>query len=187
MKKLLNNHSLSPRLRSAFYVLLLSTVYFLLSTSQAHAICGVCTAAAMAGVGLARWLRIDDLVSGLWIGGALASTTAWTIDWMNRKNYRFHGRKILIAFLYYAFVIIPFYEIDIITHPHNKYIRQTYIGIDKLVLSIIIGTVFFYAANKFYEYLKARNGGHAHFPYQKVVMPIGTLLILSVIAWLITK
>ncbi len=167
--------------------LILSTLYFLLSASKARAICGVCTGAAVAGVGLTRWLGIDDLVSGLWVGGALASVTGWTINWLNKKEIRFYGRKILVALLYYGFVVIPFYYYDIATHPRNKYIHETYIGIDKLILSIFIGTIFFVIANKTYEYLKAKNGGHGHFPFEKVVFPIGTLLILSGIAWLINK
>lgn len=156
-------------------------------TSKTHAICGVCTAAALGGVGLARWLKIDDLVTGLWVGGLLVSVTGWTINWLNEKNIKFKGRKILVTLLYYGLVLIPFYTQGLITHPGNKYIGTTYLGIDKLLLSIIIGTIFFVIAVLAYEAIKKKNNGHAWFPFQKVAMPIGTLAILSVIAWVITK
>ena len=34
----------------------------------AKAICPVCTVAVGAGIGLSRWLGIDDSITGLWIG-----------------------------------------------------------------------------------------------------------------------
>ncbi|MEK9155857.1 MAG: hypothetical protein AAB360_00950 [Patescibacteria group bacterium] len=169
-----------------FCLFLLLTFNFLFA-APASAICPVCTAAAIGGVGLSRWLGIDDLVSGLWIGGALASVTGWTISWLNAKEIRFKGRKILVALLYYGLVVIPLYYSDLVNHPGNKYLGNTYIGIDKLILAIIVGTISFVFAVKWYEKIKAKNGGRARFPFQKIVMPIGTLLILSVIAYLITK
>jgi len=38
-----------------------------------------------------------------------------------------------------------------------------------------------------YNYLKRRNNGHAYFPFQKVVMPVGSLAILSMIFYFVTK
>jgi hypothetical protein len=35
----------------------------------ASAICPLCTIAVGAGVGLSRWIGVDDAVTGLWIGG----------------------------------------------------------------------------------------------------------------------
>lgn len=166
---------------------LLAVLLSCLPASPAYAICGLCTGAAVAGVGLTRWLGIDDLISGLWVGGALASVTGWTINWLNAKNIRFKGRKILVAALYYGFVIVPFYYYDLITHPRNKYISNTYIGIDKLILAIFIGTIFFVGAVKWYGYIKAKNNNRALFPFQKVAMPIGVLLILSIVAYFITR
>ena len=35
--------------------------------------------------------------------------------------------------------------------------------------------------------IKRNNGGHALFPFQKVVMPFGGLVVMTVIFWLIIK
>lgn len=37
------------------------------------AICPVCTVAVGTDVGLCRWLGIDDVLSGIWIGGLIIS------------------------------------------------------------------------------------------------------------------
>lgn len=168
-------------------VFILSLIFSLLFAERTYAQCPVCTAAALGGVGLARWLKIDDLVTGLWVGGALASTTAWTINWLNSKNIKFYGRKILVALITYGFVLVPFYYKGIITHPRNKYIGDFYLGIDKLVLGMAIGTIFLAIAVMAYQVVKRNNGGHAHFPFERIVFPIGTLTILSVIFYFITK
>ena len=144
--------------------------------------CPVCTAGVIAGLGLSRWLGVDDTVSGIWIGGILASSSGWTINWLRRKKWNFKGSPALTVILFYATVIIPLYQMKIIGHVYNQYW-----GIDKLILGISIGTVFFTGAALIYEILKKKNGGHAHFPFEKIVFPIGTLVILSTIFYFLTK
>ncbi len=53
--------------------------------------------AVAAGIGLSRWLGIDDTITGLWIGGLIISLAIWTINWIIKKNIYFKGRKIIIA------------------------------------------------------------------------------------------
>ena len=146
------------------------------------AFCPVCTVAVGAGLGLSRWLGIDDTISGLWVGGLIVSLIGWTINWLNKKNIRFKGRKILIVVLYYGFIVVPLFWTGIIGHPFNKLW-----GMDKLLLGIITGSAFFLAAEIFYHFLKNRNGGRAHFPLEKVAMPVGVLIVLSLIFYFLTK
>lgn len=37
-------------------------------TAKAQAVCPVCTVAVGTGVGLSRWLGVDDTITGLWLG-----------------------------------------------------------------------------------------------------------------------
>lgn len=145
------------------------------------AVCPVCTIAVGACVGLSRYLGIDDSISGLWIGGLAVSLIIWTIDWLNKKNIIFYGRKILTVILYYAVIIIPLYFKDIAGHPFNKLW-----GIDKLILGIILGSLGFVAAVFFNSWLKNKNGDKVFFPFQRVAVPVVFLLILSFIFYLIT-
>ena len=150
--------------------------------SYAHAICPVCTVAVCAGVGLSRWLGIDDTITGLWIGGLAVSLIAWTILWLNQKNIRFFSRNPLIVIVYYLAIIWPLYQFDIAGHPAN-----TLWGFDKLMVGIIIGSLAFLAGILLNDYLKSRNKGKAFFSFQKVALPIGMLAAISAIFYLICK
>jgi len=149
--------------------------------SIAKAQCPVCTVAVIGGVGLARWLKIDDTITGLWIGGLLVSTSIWTINWLKSKKWDFSFSDYIIPITYYAATIIPLYYYEIIGHPNNMFWR-----VDKLILGLIFGSIFFYAAVLRYAEIKKQNKGHAQFPYQRVVIPVGVLIVLSAIFFFLT-
>lgn len=162
-----------------FFLMLLVGIF--LPLVKAMAICPVCTVVIGVGVGLSRWLGIDDTITGVWVGGLTVSMIGWTIDWLNKINFRFYGRKILTTLFYYAIVILPLYAWGIMGLPEDKLW-----GIDKLLLGIVVGSVVFVAAVIYYNYLKKQNLGKAHFRGQKIVIPIGALAIFSLIFYLLT-
>jgi len=148
----------------------------------AKAVCPVCTVAVVGGIGISRWLGIDDAITGVWIGGITVSLIIWNLDWFERKKINFYGKKIITTLVYLGLIIVPLYFIKDIWHPMN-----TLWGMNKLFLGILVGIVSFWNAADYYEYLKKKNGGHAYFPFQKVVMPISALLIFSIVFYFITK
>jgi hypothetical protein len=160
---------------------LLSSFVFLLPTS-ASAMCPVCTVAVIGGVGLSRWLGVDDTVTGLWVGAALMSMSLWAINWLNGKKIKFFGQKILVFALVYVSVIWPLYTTNIIGHPINKIW-----GIDKLLLGMTLGSLIFIVFALVYLFMKKNNNGHAHFPFEKIVIVVVPLLIASGIFYIITK
>ncbi len=147
-----------------------------------QAICPVCTIAVCGAVGLSRWLKIDDSITGLWIGGLTISLIVWTITWLQKKNWQFLGMPIIVAVVYYLIIFLTLYFAKFLGHPAN-----CFWGIDKLLWGIIIGSIFFTIGAYSYTYLKKKNNGKAYFPFQKVVMPIIPLLILSLVLYLLTK
>jgi len=152
---------------------------------KASAVCPICIVGVGAGLGLARWLKIDDLITSLWLGGVLVALSLWTIHWLNKKNIRFRGRKILVFLGYYGLTALslwPFQGYTHIGHPNHAFW-----GIDKIILGIILGTIFFALGDYGYLYLKKKNNQRAYFPFQKVVMPLLPLLILSVIFYFLTR
>lgn len=169
MNKLIKYFSLAILIRLVFFRSVL-------------AMCPVCTVAAGAGLGLAKWLGIDDTISGLWIGGFTVSLIMWTIIWLEKKSYRFKFRKILVTLFYFLAIVLPLYWQNIIGHPYHKLW-----GVDKLLLGIFIGSIVFYITSKWYLVIKAKNNNHAQFAFQKIVMTLSSLLILSGIFYLITK
>jgi hypothetical protein len=141
---------------------------------NAFAVCPVCTLAVGSGVGFSRWLGIDDAITGLWIGGLVVSMISWTENWLEARNIRFKGRIYLNILGYFAFMVIPLYYTGIIGNPDN-----TIHGLDKVLSGIVVGSIAFWFGASLYFYLKEKNNGHAYFPFQKVVMPIAPLLLLT--------
>lgn len=166
--------------KNIFYFLII--LFGLTKALVAKAVCPVCTVAVVGGIGISRWLGIDDTISGVWIGGITVSLIIWNLDWFERKKINFYGKKIITVLAYLGLVIIPLYFIKDIWHPLN-----TLWGINKLFLGILIGIVAFWNASAYYEYLKKKNNGHTYFPFQKVVMPISALLIFSAIFYFLTQ
>jgi len=156
----------------------------LVFAEKALAVCPICTVAVGVGVGLSRWLGIDDSITGLWIGGLTVSMITWTISWFDKKNIRFKGRTIATILGYYLLIIVPFFYSGIIMNPLQTLCAC---GLDKLLLGIIIGSFGFWFGASWYYYLKEKNQGRAYFPFQKVVMPISPLIILSIIFYFLTK
>jgi hypothetical protein len=161
----------------------LITLFFGLFISTAvFAVCPLCTFAIGAGIGLTQYLGIDDTITGLWVGGLIVSLIVWTISWFNKKNIRFYGRKVSITIIYYGTVIFPLYICEITGHALNKLW-----GMDKILLGIIVGSIAFFIGAISYDHLKKKNENKAYFPFQKIVMPVLPLVILSVIFYYITK
>ncbi len=160
------------------------TIYFLslfLFAKKTLAVCPVCTVAVGAGLGLSRWLGIDDTITGLWVGGFIVSISLWTLNFFKKRQITFWGKKIITPLFYYLITLLPLYYNDITGHPLN-----ILWGVDKFILGVGIGSIFFYFGGMLYEYFKKKNG-HAHFPFEKVVMPIVPLIILSIIFYYLTK
>lgn len=157
----------------------------LLLAKPALAVCPICTIAVGAGVGFSRWLGIDDSITGLWIGGLIVSMIAWNLNWFDKKNIKFKYRNILTILAYYLIIIIPLYYSGIIGNPLNTLCGCQFF--DKLLISIIVGSTGFWFGASWYFYLKEKNSNHAYFPFQKVVMPISPLIVLSIIFYFLTK
>lgn len=164
------------------YQRLLLAFFFTCVAVNVYAVCPVCTIAVGAGIGFTSWLGIDDLITGLWIGALTVSLIVWTVRCLDRKNVHFLGRKILVVSFYYLSTILPLYFQGYIGHMLNKLW-----GIDKLLLGIMVGSVVFFAGSLTYDILKRNHGGKPYFPFQKVVMPIFPLIILSLAFYYVSK
>jgi len=160
-------------------IFVVSIAVFLLSflaANQTVAFCPVCTIAVGAGVGLCRWLGVDDVLSGIWIGGLIVSMIGWTLNWLEKKQIRFRFRWLTVATLFYISVILPLYFTGIMGHPYNKLW-----GADKLLLGIVFGSIAFLLSFWLNSFLKKINQGKVFFPFQKVVLPILFLVITTLI------
>lgn len=151
----------------------------------AQAVCPVCIVAVGAGLGLSRYLGIDDTITGLWIGGLTVAMIVWTINWAKPRIKKVKSApwwNALIIVAYYAMIAWPLTTQNFIGHPLNKMW-----GVDKIILGITLGSLLFLGASELYLWLKKNNGGRAYFPFQKVAMPFGILAFFSFIFYLLTR
>ena len=160
------------------------TLAVLLATiGVADAFCPVCTVAVGAGLEGARILGVADIIVGLWAGGLMLSLAAWTAVYMYRHGIRSRLAFLLNYMIYYGLLALIYFVPA--GNPTLRFGVTTMWGIDQFLLGTIIGSLTFWCAGKWYQKIKARNGGHAWFPFQKVVWPIGSLAIVTVVFWAI--
>jgi hypothetical protein len=161
--------------------LILSGIIFL-PVHSAYAICPICTAAVGAGVLFTRNFGIDDMITGSWVGGLLVSSALWTDEWLRKKKVEIRYQGILLVAGYFLVIILPLYFKGLIGHPLNKIC-----GFDKLMVGVVFGALAFQLGCEINVKLKERNGGKVYFPFQKVVLAIAPLVILSGVFYWLSK
>lgn len=145
--------------------------------------CPVCTVTVIAGLGLSRFLGIDDLITSIWIGGFILSFSFITINWVDKKwpKLSINKYQFPIIVIMYLLVLVPLKlggSIGII--------QNTFWGIDKILLGTLIGSIFFligvFADKKEREFRKK-----ILFPFQKVVFPVLGLILSSLVFYFLLK
>ena len=156
------------------FFLVLFSVISLIGASHAQAVCPVCTLAVAGGLGVSRWLGVDDFVASIWIGGLALSVTIWGWNFLKKKGKLTGVTIVLVLALVYLSILIPLYRYDYVGIAQN-----TLWGYDKILFGIAAGTVAFWLGAFFHSLLKKRNDGQVYVKLQKVLVPVAFLLILS--------
>ena len=164
------------------FIPLLGILTFLALPSPVHAVCPVCTVAVAAGLGISRWIGIDDSVTGIWIGGIILSSGLWLADWIGKRGWKIPYKEIISVILFFLFVIPPLYWAKMIGLPGN-----TFLGIDKVIFGTTIGSVLFLGGVGLDKWLRRTNNDKVYVYYQKVIVPMFLLTLGSFIFYLITN
>lgn len=151
-------------------------------SSTTFAVCPICTAAVGAGLAVSKSLGIDDTVFSVWIGGLLASGSLWTINWLIKKKWTFPGFQAVVGLLFYGSALAALYFTNSLFVAGN-----TLLGIDKVIFGTLVGSLVFLGASEIYQTMKRKNHGKAHFPFEKVVIPVVALLLTSLMFYFVTK
>ena len=164
---------------------LLSSGLFLTFPSPVEAVCPICTIAVGAGLGVSRWLGIDDVISGLWIGALVISSGLWLADWLSKKNFywlkkfKLWQTQALAVGLFYLLVLPPLQWLHLLGLPGNALW-----GIDKIILGTVLGSVLFLLAVALDRWLRRLHQGKVFIYYQKVLIPVLLLSLISFVLYL---
>jgi hypothetical protein len=163
-----------------FFTLILLGLFF--AGFASAQVCPVCVVAIGAGLGLSRWLGIDDIISSIWIGALMVSLISWTLAYMKKKKWNFHDDGIIITLAYILLTYIPLYYVGIVGHPLNQIW-----GLDKIIFGSFVGVFIVYLGHWLHDYFKKINNNKSYFSYQRVVVPVGILIIISLIFYFVIK
>lgn len=180
------NHTLSL-FKTAGFIL---TIISIFKSKVALAVCPICTIAVASGVGLSRYLGIDDTITGLWIGALTLSMSLWNINWFDKKKIHFKFRNTITVLAYYMLIVLPLWYMGIIGNKLGAlkaFGTDSLFSVDKLSIGILVGTFAFWTSVEWYAHLKAKNNGRAHFPFEKVALPSAMLILLSLTFFFLTK
>ena len=134
----------------------------------ANPACAVCTVAIGASLSIARKMGVKDEVVGVWAGAMMAILGYWLLRWFDKKKWYFPHRDLILMVLSVASVgFLYMGDLD-----YEPIVFLGFLYIDSFLFSTLLGALTFIGAMKFYEWMKARNGGHAHFPFEKVAIPV---------------
>ena len=129
--------------------LIIITIIMLIALiPEVHAHCPLCTGAAVAGIEVARVTGLDDSIVGLLLGAFIVSTALWFNKWL-KKKINFPFQELLILAVSFLMLVIPLYYAGIITNfdmvksmpDYHSMFGLGVLGIDKLLLGTIIGTI----------------------------------------------
>ncbi len=160
----------------------LGIVFFFAATIKVHAVCPLCTIAVGAGLGVSRWIGIDDAVTGIWIGGLIFSSGLWLADWIGKKKWNVPYPKTISILGFFLFVIPSLYWTHLIGLPKN-----TLWGIDKIMLGTSVGSIMFLIGVWLDQWLRTTNKGKVYIYYQKVIIPVLLLTIMGFVFYRITS
>lgn len=155
---------------------IISSLFLLPSLASANPACAVCTVAIGASLEIARRIGVPDSVVGLWAGALLTLLGYWTIKFFDKKGWNFWGRNALLIAISVA--MIGFIYLGEV--PYNPIWICGVLYIDPVLFGALLGMILFILVEKLYDWMKKKNGGRAHFPFEKVVLPV---VVLALVSW----
>ena len=156
-------------------IIALAIIFITSSNAWANPACPICTVAVGASLEIARRLGVDDAVVGVWAGALLVMLGFWTIRWFDKKNWQFLGRDFWLISLSVAMIGFMYIS-ELVYAPQPILVFY----VDPFLFSTLLGAFIMYYSSEFYQWMKDKNGCHAHFTFEKVVLPVVALLLISV-------
>ena len=185
-------------MKKKIYSIIMLATLILIAVPNVLAHCPLCTTGAVVGVGYARAYGIDDSIVGLFLGALIVSSALWFNKWLQKK-ISFPFQEVLLVLASFLLLAIPFYSTGmIINFSMVKSMPEAHgmtglgvlglanFGVDKLLFGMILGSLVIWGVFSFSEHI-TRKIGKRLFDYQGMAFMLASLMILSLILYLITK
>jgi hypothetical protein len=144
-----------------------------------YAQCPVCVVTVGGGLFIAKKLGIDDLLVSIWLSSLNTALAFWFASFMKNKILK-NGFGWTIAF--YILTVGTLFFTKQIGVRYN-----TLLGIDKTFLGITLGSIISLGAIMVDRIMRLKNKGKVLFPYQKVIIPLVTLTLTTLIFMFVIK
>ncbi|MCL2439958.1 MAG: hypothetical protein FWD15_05635 [Alphaproteobacteria bacterium] len=141
--------------------------------ASANPACVVCAAAFAAFFEAARIFGVKDTAIAVWLGAMWLLLWYISVKFFERAKWDFKGYKTVNAVL--VITTVP------LTYSYVPWKAYMYFGVDAILIAMIAGALAFWGSQALYQFLKRKNGGHAHFPFEKVVLACAFVLAASLI------
>jgi len=165
----------------SFFLALIGLIFF---PGAAYAHCPLCVGGAAIGLSVARFFGIDDAITGVWLAAFIGAISFWFDSWLAKKiKVKPRILRPVIYIVLFGLTIWSFYALnDYMISKVRFYLINTHagqiFGLDKLTFGVISGGILFYLVDALDTFIIKRNG-KVYFPYQKIVVSLGSILVLS--------
>lgn len=159
-------------MKKLIFILLSLVVIKLAFPIPVFAHCPLCVAGAAVGLSLSRLVGVDDAVTGVWMAAFLGAMSLWTTN-LIKVRAPLPFLKPLVYILIFGLTIWSFYKFNLIPRFSGEIL-----GVHKLTFGMIIGGIVFYLTEVVDDLIIAANK-KVFFPYQRVVVSLGSILVLS--------
>ncbi len=138
--------------------------------------CGpLCAIGIAGGLQIFRWLGINDFTLGLWIGALVLSLSSQLNKFLIRKGWSFKFSFWLILILSFILSFMPLKK-DLFSGK-----VPSFYGIPQIIIGAILGGLVLFLVDKINNAVIKWHHNKVYFYYQRVVVPIIALILLSII------
>jgi len=138
--------------------------------------CGpVCAIGIASGLGISRWLGIDDLTLGLWIGALILSFSVQFNIFLSKKGKNFPFSFWVIFLGTWVLSFLP------ILMNLAQYPSRSICGFPEVICGSVLGVLTLFLVDKANNFIIDKHNKKVYFYYQRVIIPIIGLIIVSVI------
>lgn len=138
-----------------------------------YAQCPVCVITVGGGLLIAKKLGIDDLLVSIWLSGLNSTIAFWLSSKMKNKSL---DKPFLWSIGFYVITVVY-----LILSKQIGYSKNTFLGIDKIMFGLTLGFILFLISFFTDKTIRKKNNGKVLFYYQKVVIPLTLLIIITII------